>query len=371
VDRGSPSLFSPNGDGRYDTTKLTYYLPDTETVVYQVRNAAGTIIRGPSGLGTLGAGTRTLIWNGLTNSRARAANGVYSIELATSHLALRGLAVAHVTVDTTAPTMTSITGSGTTFYPYPDSFRDVFTTGFRLSERSTVTITVRSSSGSLIRSFAGPRPAGATSMAWNGTNASGVRVAAGTYYWTLTAQDPAGNRRSSSRYSVIVNSRHLVTKTALVSRRGYPYTSAGSTASCAGTSTDASDFSPNGVWLANDCYYPVTGYQIAASTYRFTMPVAISYTSLRLDSYGNSFYAPSTLGAGFTRWATGDYTIREITVSGSRLNAWRTIGTVAATGLVSGSRQVETTLYVPNDYDSISDYDVDYVRLLVTYKVLA
>jgi len=201
----SPALFSPNGDGRYDTTKLTYYLPDTEYARFQVRNAAGTIVRGPNVLGTLSAGTRSLIWNGLLNGGARAGNGTYTLEISTARGSLRGSATAQVVVDRTAPTLTSITGSGARFYPYPDGYRDTFAPTFTLNDRATVTMTVRTVGGAVVRSISGARAAGRTTIAWNGKNTAGSRVAAGTYYWTLTAQDIAGNRRISSRYSVIVN----------------------------------------------------------------------------------------------------------------------------------------------------------------------
>jgi subtilisin family serine protease/flagellar hook assembly protein FlgD len=366
----APSVFSPNGDGRYDTDKVTYVLPDTQFVRFQVRNAAGVIVRGPVNIGTQSAGTKSLIWNGLLNTGGRAANGSYTLELATSRGVLRGSAVALVRVDRTAPTMSSLTGTGTTFYPYPDSYRDTFSPRFTLSERATITMTVRNRAGTLVRNVAGARAAGATSITWNGKNTAGSRVAAGTYYWTLTAQDLVGNRRASARYSVIVNARHLVTRTATLSRRGAQYYSAGgSDPSCTEASKPLSDFAPNGLWLLNACDASSDGYQIAGATYRFTLPAAHSYTSLKFTTYGNSLFSPSTLGAAFTRWATGSFTFTpEITVRG---NAWRTIGTVAPTGLVSGSRVVETTLYVPNDYTSASDYDASYVRVLVTYKVLA
>jgi hypothetical protein len=123
------------------------------------------------------------------------------------------------------------------------------------------------------------------------------------------------------------------------------------------------------VWLANACD-PLYGVQIAAAFYRFTLPAAASYTSLRVETYGFSTFAPSTLGAVFTQWATGGYThTPEITIG--RNIAWRAIGTVPPGGLVNGSRQVDTAIYVPNDYFSASDYDVGQVRLVVAYKVLA
>lgn len=367
----SPSVVSPNADGRKDTTKATYVLPDTEYVRFQVRNAAGTIVYGPNNLGSLGAGTRSVIWNGMLNSKARAANGTYSLELSTSRGDVWGWAVAKVLVDSTAPSMTSIIGSGTTFFPYVDAYKDTFAPKFTLNERATVTVSVRTSAGALVRSISGDLATGANTLSWNGKNTAGAQVAAGTYFWILTAQDPAGNRRTSSKYSVVVNARHLVTKTVTLTRRGAAYFGTrGTDVSCTLASKAKSYFTPNGLWLFNNCDYLLYGAQFAEATYRFTVPAATIYTSLRVDTLGDSSYAPSTLGVAFTQWATGSFTsLREMTVQDT--NVRRAFGSVAPAGLIDGSRQVETTLYVPNDYEGSNDYDASDVRLVVTYKVLA
>lgn len=368
----APSLFSPNPDGRNDNTRATYYLPDTESVRFLVRNAAGTIVRGPTSLGTLTRGTRTITWNGMYNNGARAASGAYILEIATTPATgtstLRGSAVAGVRVDNSAPTMASITGTGNTFYPYPDAYRDTFAARFTLNEPATVNLVVRTGTGALVRSLTWSRVPGATTLLWSGTNALGSRVGAGTYYWTMTAQDPAGNRRVSPRYSLVVNAKRLVTKTTTVSLRGRQYSSAGGSASCAWASALASDFYPNGVWLANNCDYSQDGSQVAGSTYRFALPSAFGYTSLRAVTSGHSL-GPSRVGVAFTRWASGDDLLTPGITVGTT-NAWRTFATVAATGLVSSTRQVEATLYAPNDVYSPSDYDVNYLNVVVTYRVL-
>ena len=367
----SPGLFSPNADKRSDTTKLTYRLPDTEVVRFQVRNSAGTVVRGPISLGTQRAGSHSYLWNGYLNGGTRAPSGTYHPELLTTRVnssaTLRGSAVTTVRVDLGAPTMSSITGSGSVFYPYADGYRDGFSPAFTLNEKSTVTLTVRTGGGSLVRTVSAGKAAGRTTQSWNGRNNAGSRVAAGTYYWTLTAQDPAGNRRTSARYSVSVNSKRLVTKTATLTKNGSQYAFAGgSDPSCSQADLSLSEFYPSGLWLANVCDSYYSG-EIAGAGYRFTLPAAHTYTSLRLDSYGNSL-APSKLGAGFTRWGTDAYTFtHEITTGTS--NAWRTVGSVPATGLVSSSRVAQATLYVPNYY-SMNDYDNGKVRLVVTYKIL-
>lgn len=366
----SPTVFSPNGDKRSDTTKATWYLPDTEVVKFQVRNAAGSIVRGPLSLGTQYAGYHSYIWNGYLNGGTRASSGSYKLELVTTRSTtagtLRGSAVTSATVDLGAPTLSSIIGSGTTFYPYADGFRDTFAPAFTLNEKATVTLTVKTGAGTLVRSISSVKTAGRTSLTWNGRNSAGYQVGAGTYYWTLTAQDPAGNRRITSRYAVYVSGKRLVTKTATYTKYGAAYSSGGaSDPYCADADPYASDFYPNGIWLVNDCSYDG---EIAAAGYRFTLPAAYSYTSLRVDTYGNSLSA-SKLGAGFTKWGTDSYTFTpEITTGTS--NAWRTIGSVAPAGLVDSSRAAEVTLYVPSYY-SMNDYDIGQVRLVVTYKVLA
>ena len=365
----SPSVFSPNADKRSDTTKATWYLPDTEVVKFQVRNAAGTIVRGPLNAGTQVAGYHSYTWNGYLNSGARAASGSYKVELvtyrSTSTGTLRGSAVSNVKVDLGAPTMATVTGSGTTFYPYVDSYKDSFSPAFTLNEPATVTLTVRNSAGTAVRTISAAKSAVRTSLTWNGRNSAGTQVTAGTYYWTLTGQDPAGNRRTSAKYSVYVSAKRLVTKTATYTKNGSAFTWAqASDPYCADADTYASDFYPYGVWLSNAC----NPDQITAAAYRFTLPAAYSYTTLRVDTYGNSL-APSALGASFTRWGTDGYSFtHEITTGTS--NAWRTIGSMSASGLVNSSRVAEATLYVPGDDYYLMDYDIGQVRVVVTYKVL-
>ena len=368
-----PNLFSPNGDGRKDSTKANYVLRDTEAVRFVVYNSAGTVVRGPVWMGTQLAGTHSLTWNGRLNTGARAVSGTYRLGIITSRATsagtLWGSSLATVLVDQAAPTMSSISGSGSGFYPYPDRYRDSFAPSFTLSERATVTMTVRTGSGALVRAFSANLPAGRTSIAWNGRTSSGALVAASTYYWTLTAQDPAGNRRGSARYSVWTSSRRLVTKTATLTRTGAQFTSAGGTdTACAGADPTLSDFAPNGVWLSNGCDPTTDGDQIAAAVYSFTLPSAIGYTSLRLDTYGNSL-EPSALGGGFTLWGTQDYRFTPELTTGTT-NAWRTLGSVPASGLVNSSHQVESTVYVPNAYPT-NDFDLGWIHLVVTYTVLS
>jgi subtilisin family serine protease len=368
-----PATFSPNADGRYDTTTVTYSLPDTETVRVLVHNAAGTVVLGPVNLGTLGAGTHTVVWNGMTYNGLRAASGSYSIELATSRVTttgtIRGSVLVNAVVDLVPASVSRVSGSGGWFYPYPDGYIDHYTPGFVLSEPATVTMTIRSSTGAIVRTLTASRPAGSTSMTWDGRNAAGTLLGAGTYYWTLLLQDVAGNRSITGRYAAVLNRRYLVSKTAVFTRTGAQFVSAGGTdPTCATASAASSDFRPNGVWMNNMCSQAFDGFQIAGATYHFAVPSAINYTSMRIDAYGRSLSA-SKLGAGFSVWGTHNTTFAP-EVATSATTAWRTIGWVNAAGLVSSTHVVEGTVYVPNPYRD-NDFDLGSVRLVVVYKVLS
>ena len=105
--------------------------PTSETVKYQVRNAAGAVVRGPGSLGTLAAGARSFVSNGLLDGGARATSGAYKVELVTTRtIECRRVARPRhdqtSRVDQLAPTHAAprhgVSGSG--FCPYPDTYRD-------------------------------------------------------------------------------------------------------------------------------------------------------------------------------------------------------------------------------------------------------
>ncbi len=369
----TPNPLSPNHDGRNDTSTLTFTLPDPESVAVRVVNAAGSTVRGPVGLGTLGAGKHTWTWPGNANNGYRTADGTYTIVVSTakfvSGVQRLGSVSRAVRVDTVAPGMTLITGSGAWIYPYPDGFRDTFAPTLRLSEGGVLSLTVRSGSGAIVRTISATKSAGPASLAWNGRNSANAIVPGGTYRWTFSVRDAAGNLRVSSNYPVTVSPRRLVTKTATISVHGAKaYTASGSDASCAGASTDASDFYPDGIWLVNTCS-PTSG-DIAAAFFHFTLPVAYQYKNLRLDTYGNTFYGPSRLRAAFLKTGTDDFDVTSGIGISSHADAWYSVGSAAAAGHYTTARVVDAGLFVTTETGDDSDFDVDYARLVVTYTVV-
>ena len=75
---------------------------------------------------------------------------------------------------------------------------------FSLSEPARVTIRLRNELGRVVRTLGGKaQTPGARSLRWNLRNATGGRVKAGLYRWTIKAWDRSGNvRYARSRVSV-------------------------------------------------------------------------------------------------------------------------------------------------------------------------
>jgi flagellar basal-body rod modification protein FlgD len=74
------------------------------------------------------------------------------------------------------------------------------TAGFTLgSDASDVTVTISDANGTVVRTLAlGKLSAGTNSFAWDGTNNSGMAAGDGTYTFTVSATDAAGNAVSAS-----------------------------------------------------------------------------------------------------------------------------------------------------------------------------
>jgi flagellar hook assembly protein FlgD len=368
----SPSVFSPNGDHRVDSTKATFSLPDAESVLVRVRKSGGTVVRTVN-LGRLGTGTHSWTWTG-TGTGGRQHDGSYIVTLTTSRavngVVLHGDVSRTVRIDTVAPAMTSIAGAGVTFYPYRDNYRDTFAPAMTLSEGGTVSLTVRTVKGALVRKVSASRKAGRATIVWNGRNKSNKIVSAGKYRWQFRARDAAGNIRVSKSYIVYVSAKRLVTKSAVITVHGATtYNAGGSDSFCAEASFSLSDFAPYGVWLDNVCD-PISG-DLAAAFFHITLPAAHAYKSIRIDTYGNTISPPSRVAGAFLNMATGAYDLTSgVSVQGYRTNAWHNLGTRSGTSHVSGGRIVDAVVFVTTEDGAPSDFDVDYVRLRVSYTVL-
>ena len=203
--------FSPNGDGVRDVAGYTVTLVESQELSLTISTPEGAVVVARRLLGTFPAGTALLGWNGLSSSGAALPGGRYVLRVTSSALvAGRQLVGAAdsipLTIDLTAPGMTGLTASGFTFFPVKDGYLDTFAPLVTLSEGGTLTLTVRSGSGAVVKRLSGVRTAGRTSLVWDATGATGKVVPAGRYTWQYAVTDAAGNTRTASAASVVVSS---------------------------------------------------------------------------------------------------------------------------------------------------------------------
>jgi subtilisin family serine protease/flagellar hook assembly protein FlgD len=286
----APNPFSPNADGLLDAAVVTYTLDTTQTVVLQIRNSSGTVVRGPGTLGTFGAGTRTWGWNGKRGDGTVAPNGTYTVEIATTAGSLGGAASRTVRLDTVAPALATVSGSGTTFYPYRDAYKDTFAPAVTIGESGRLVLGVYNSAGAKVRTIdGGSKAPGRHSIVWNGRRADGTALPAGTYRYAFSATDAAKNTRTTGRYTVYFSAKRLTAR--LGTRTLSPYNSTRSVfeGSCSFLGTPAKpEWTGSVAYLSNyDCANPgdASG-DIALTNNTFTLPAAVRYGTVRIGAVG-------------------------------------------------------------------------------------
>jgi flagellar hook assembly protein FlgD len=193
---GVRGVFSPNGDGRFDVTRLTFRVKETDDVSVSVLNADGDEVRELLGGRHVAKGTLVrLKWNGRTDDGARAPDGRYRYRITLQHEGRSVLLASSVRLDTTPPRprVTSI-GPRHEFGPElmpngGDAVVHLDTPGHRPVVR-------------LFKTAPGPTRLvrqekladGAKVWTWDGRTASGRLVSPGTYVVAIETRDVAGNR---------------------------------------------------------------------------------------------------------------------------------------------------------------------------------
>jgi flagellar hook assembly protein FlgD len=374
VNSVTPNPFSPNGDGRNDKVSFRISLPDTETVSYAIRSQADALVKSFASPGTLSAGNHTYAWGGVSNAGSVVGSGQYKIVVSTSAVqggvTLHGTASANVTVDNVPPTMSNITGNGATFYPVVDHYLDTIALSATVNAPGTMWIYISNSSGRIVRQFSRAHlNPGTVTFTWDGRNTGGALVAAGDYHYKFLAQDPAGNRRTSSSFTVHLSHKRLVTKSARISRNGDAGALGTTDTACTGYSYGLSYFA-HGVWLVNDCDENVDGFQVIFADYSFTVPGAVKYQNIQVRSYGNTDSAPEPIAALIYNVSTAGWdAVGAVSLTQSGTNTWVSYGTVPAPNHVGPGRGVKISIGVP-DSSPPEDYDIGYAQIIVAYSVL-
>jgi hypothetical protein len=176
--RAEPSGFTPNGDGRTDTTTISYRLGAPAAVTATLQTELGVDLV-PLFSGQRPAGRDSFRWDG-----GGLPDGRYRVSLVAR--AARGRAVTATTGVAISRTLSGFTVVPAAISPNGDARLDSLTASFRVSVPSTARLAIRRGAAELAALFDGPVTAGAHSFTWPG----GVRD--GAYSAALTVTDTTG-----------------------------------------------------------------------------------------------------------------------------------------------------------------------------------
>jgi hypothetical protein len=99
------------------------------------------------------------------------------------------------------------------------------------------------------------------------------------------------------------------------------------------------------------------------------LPAAAQYKSLRLQTYGNGSGEPSQVRGAFLNATTKEYDETAGARVSSSARTWYTIGSINAASHYNSQHIVTSSVFVTSPNGYYSDFDTEYVRLVVTYTV--
>jgi peptidoglycan/xylan/chitin deacetylase (PgdA/CDA1 family) len=190
-------VFSPNGDGREDATRIVLTLPEPASVSMSIADDEGRGVRRFLIEELLSGGVTALAWDG-TGGRGRLQpDGSYvltvtAIDAAGNTAETRAVLL----LDTKAPAFRWLAVT-----PEPYLGADIVTFAFRAADRSSTlsaALIIQDAMGRrVVRREPRAIESGGAHVPWNGRDADGDLVPPGLYRATLVVTDDAGNRSVS------------------------------------------------------------------------------------------------------------------------------------------------------------------------------
>jgi flagellar hook assembly protein FlgD len=224
----SPSIISPNGDGKDESSSLTYSLSSPQQVKIEQFSSSGRWMKTLQPWTSVAAGVKQQVAvPGTSYNVVRGStlpldedNYVLAVTAKDASGAVREASVPLI-VDVSAPTAANVAASPALFSPNGDGALDStrFTGSF--SETVSWALDLRNSAGSSVRRVTG---SGSTlAWVWDGKTASGALAPNGSYTYTLSYTDRAGFAGASATGSVALDTVRPVVSSPAPSGTG-PYT---------------------------------------------------------------------------------------------------------------------------------------------------
>ena len=209
--------FSPNGDGSADTVGFAVGASEPGSVIAAVRDDAGEVVDYAStGVSTSGG---TVTWDGRTKDGAYVEDGPYTLDFVAKDRAGNRSDAQPRSVAVYAA-LTSTASSRPVFFPQDgDNLSGTTAFSFRLRSAATVSWTVQSTAGTVVRTIksAEALAAGAYAFTWNGRNDAGAVVPRGTYRTVVTATD--GTYSATQKATVVADAFRIVVSDSTPGRR--------------------------------------------------------------------------------------------------------------------------------------------------------
>jgi flagellar hook assembly protein FlgD len=189
---GSATVFTPNGDGVSDTLGLSFQTNKETFVDWDVKNAAGAVVRTFSSWSLGGRGTA--VWNGKDNGGSFVPDGAYTVTATPSSRA-GNVGDSSSMLVRVLTTMSRPQASPSLFYAADaDGLAPNTNLSVNLTQPATFSWSIVDKNNNVVRTnmVSVPTDAGNVTWRWDGKNDAGAFVPDGTYYSVMTAATAAG-----------------------------------------------------------------------------------------------------------------------------------------------------------------------------------
>jgi flagellar hook assembly protein FlgD len=200
----SPGFFSPNGDNIQDSVSLALK-SQTSITRYSVdiKDAGENVKKTFSGEGSLPS---SVIWDGKDNGGDLCSDGGYTATLSIIAVNGKTSSASQSFVLDTVPPQAAITAPYTLFSPDKDANKDTLPFSITTSKERRWTGAIVDAGGKTVREYTWYDTA-VPSFEWDGADVSGNTAQDGSYTFTISAQDEAGNKGSAVLRNVVVDAR--------------------------------------------------------------------------------------------------------------------------------------------------------------------
>jgi len=184
------SVLTPNGDGVDEEMRISFGLTTPATVDITVLASGGSVVATLADDRSLGAGTSSVVWDGMGGSSV-VPDGRYTVRVHAHSPGQEAFASRAVVVDRT---LGFLSVSPPAFSPNGDGRLDLTELGFELTRTADVRVRVVAGTRTVAEVASGSFDAGRPALVWNGLSSAGS-VPDGTYRAVVQATTALGTRK--------------------------------------------------------------------------------------------------------------------------------------------------------------------------------